>query len=180
MNVLWRRLDRPGHDAAFLRQQRDGWRLTGAAVFLHGSGPACVAYDVETDASWIARNGRITGFIGDRPIDNEIRRESDGWSLNGAAVTGLAHLEDLDLSFTPATNLLQLRRASPKVGETISLPAAWFDLDNVTLAELPQVYERIGETTYKYIAATIPYEATLEVSADGFIADYPGLWTREA
>ena len=180
MTVLWRRLDRRGHDAAFLGPQRGGWRLKGAAVFLHESGPACVAYDVEADASWITKNGRITGFIGDRPIDEVIRREPDGWTLNGAAVSGLAHLKDLDLSFTPATNLLQLRRASPKLNKTVSLPAAWFDLDNATLAELPQVYERVGETTYRYIAPTIPYEATLEVSADGFIADYPGLWMREA
>ena len=43
--------------------------------------------------------------------------------------------------------MLQLRRAGPPLGRTISLPVAWFDLDSVSLTELPQIYERLDGAT---------------------------------
>ena len=35
------------------------------------------------------------------------------WKLNDVPVPELAHCVDLDLGFTPATNLMQLRRLQP-------------------------------------------------------------------
>ena len=179
MNAFWRRLDRPGHDAACLRPFADGWRLTGAAVFLHGEGPACLAYCVDVDGAWTTKRGTIRGFVGERAVDHDIRRDEGAWRLDGVAVGGLERLIDLDLSFTPATNVLQLRRAAPRLGRRIRLPAAWFNLDVGTLTELPQTYERVGETTYRYAAPSVPYEGSLEVSESGFIELYPSLWRQE-
>ncbi len=177
--AIWRRLDRPGHDAALLRPHADGWLLRGAAVFAHEAGPASVAYQVEGDAPGRTVRGKVCGFLGKNAFQHEIRREPDGWRLNGAVVNGLEHLVDLDYGFTPATNALQLRRVAPPIGRTISNPVAWFDLDSVSLIELPQSYERRGEATYRYVAPTVPYEALIKIAANGFVKSYPGLWRLE-
>jgi hypothetical protein len=179
MNALWRRLDVPGHDAAVLRPQGEGWKLSGFAAFGHGDGPAGLAYSVEVDRHWAANRGSVKGFVGDRSVEYEIRRDSNAWRLNGAAVEGLSHLFDLDLGFTPATNMLQLRRAGPSIGQKVSLPAAWFDIDEGTLTELPQIYERLSETTYRYVARSVSYEGLLEFTSDGFVKIYPHLWRLE-
>ncbi len=176
--ALWRRLDCPGHDAATLRAHGDGWLLTGSAVFLHEDGPASLAYSVETDRRWGARGGSVRGFVADKTIAHAIRRERDCWFLDGVEVHGLGHLRDLDFSFTPATNALALRRAAPRIGQKAVLPAAWFDLANGALTTLPQVYERIGETEYRYHARSVGYEAVLHFRTDGFVELYPGLWSR--
>ena len=47
------------------------------------------------------------------------------------------------------------------------------------LTELPQHYERRGETTYSYRAPTIPYEGVLDLAPNGFVAAYPHLWRME-
>lgn len=179
MNALWQRLDRPGHDAAFLRREGDGWRLTGAAVFSHEHGAASLAYTVDVDRSWATMSGAVQGFVGDRAFAYQILRRPDAWRLNGAVVAGLDALMDLDLSFTPATNALQLRRAGPSIGQTVDLPAAWFDFDSATLSELPQTYQRLTATIYRYAAPSVGYEGLLEVASDGFITAYPNLWRRE-
>ena len=180
MRALWRRLDRPGHDAALLRAHGDGWTLSGVAVFLHEAGPASLRYSVEVDGRWATRRGRVTGFIGAAAIDHAIRRRRDQWLLDGLEIEGLGHLIDLDLSFTPATNLLQLKRAGPQVGQRVAIPAAWFDVDAATLTELPQFYQRLSDTAFRYAAPSVPYEGLLEMSSDGFVEFYPGLWKREA
>jgi hypothetical protein len=178
--AIWRRLDRPGHDAALLQRRDDGWLLQGAAAFVHEAGPATVAYQVEVDSTWRTKRGRLSGFLGARTFQHDIRRDGDGWRLDGLVVGGLEHLVDLDYAFTPATNVLQMRRVILPLGQKINLPVAWFDLDSASLTELPQSYERRGEASYWYVARTVPYEALLEFASNGFVRSYPGLWRLEA
>jgi uncharacterized protein len=174
--AAWVRLDRPGRDAALLRPNGDGWLLQGAAAFDHDRGPASVAYQVEVDARRVTKRGIISGFLGDRTIAHEIRRDNVGWRLNGVAVKGLGHLADLDFGFTPATNVLQLSRIALKLGQGAEVPVVWFDLDSTSLTELPQRYERRSEASYWYEAPTVPYRALLEIAPNGFVQSYPGLW----
>ncbi len=175
-SAAWTRLDRPGCDAALLRPHGDGWLLQGAAAFDHDGGSATVAYQIETDARRETRRGLICGFLGDKTVRHEILRGATGWRLNGVLVVGLGHLVDLDYGFTPATNALQLARIALLAGQRAELPVAWFDLDSATLIELPQSYERRGETSYWYEAPTVPYQALLEIAPNGFVQSYPGLW----
>jgi hypothetical protein len=178
-SAIWRRLDAPGHDCALLTPTDAGWLLSGAAAFSHRDGPACVAYRVDLDAAWRTRGGTASGFVGARRFDRAIRRDADGWRLDGALIDGLAHLVDLDFGFTPATNLQQLRRTRPALGESVELPVAWFDIDATTLVELPQRYERRDATRYWYFAPSVRYQGLLELAPNGFASLYPGLWAME-
>jgi hypothetical protein len=150
--------------------------LRGAAAFDHDGGSAAVAYQVEVDDRWRTKRGVISGFLGGQTIRHEIRRDNQGWTLNGVAVQGLEHLLALDYGFTPATNVLQLARVALEVGQHAEVPVAWFDLDSASLVELPQTYERRSEATYWYEAPTFAYRGLLEIAPNGFVQSYPGLW----
>ena len=99
--------------------------------------------------------------------------------LNDALVRGVEGLVDLDFSFTPATNLTQLRRVSLPDKQAVEVTVAWFDLDADVLAKLPQVYERRGERLIWYEAPTVGYRGLLELDANGFVSRYPTLWEAE-
>jgi hypothetical protein len=178
--VLWRRLDAPGHDACRVEPAGDGWRLDGAAVFRHDGSAARLAYRVACDASWRTHEGSVHGWVGARAIDVAVRRTTGGaWTLNGVPVPGLAGCVDLDLGFTPATNLFQLRRIALGVGGDADVPVAWLDVPAGTLSVLPQRYERRDEGRYWYEAPRFGYTALLEVDPAGFVRRYPGLWEAE-
>jgi uncharacterized protein len=174
--ATWMRLDRPGRDAALLEPRDGGWLLRGAAAFDHNGGSAAVAYQVEVDARWETKRGVVSGFLGDKTIAHEIRRDDAGWRLGGHAIEGLEPLVDLDFGFTPATNVLQLSRIALELGGRADVPVVWFDLDSASLIELPQSYERRSEASYWYEAPTVPYRALLEIAPNGFVRSYPGLW----
>jgi uncharacterized protein len=178
--AAWIRLDRPGRDAALLEPSDGGWLLRGAAAFNHDGGSAVVAYQVDVDARWGTKRGVISGFLGEKTIVHEIRRDAAGWRLNGLRVEGLGHLVDLDYGFTPSTNVLQLSRIALKPGQRADVPVAWFDLDSASLIELPQNYERRTEASYWYEAPTVPYRALLEIAPNGFVQSYPDLWRLAA
>jgi hypothetical protein len=178
--AFWRRLDTPGHDACRLEQLPAGWQLEGTAVFLHEGTPSRLTYRVACDTAWVTRHGHVHGWLGDRTVDWTVLRTRHGvWTLNGIAVAGLEALIDLDLSFTPATNLQQLRRVGLADGESADVPVTWLDPTVGTLAELPQRYERRGESAYWYESPTTRYSGMLELAANGFVRTYPGLWEME-
>jgi hypothetical protein len=101
------------------------------------------------------------------------------WTMNGAPVPAVDGCLDLDLGFTPATNLLAINRLALSVGQAALAPAAWLDVDAATLTVLPQRYERRSATSYWYEAPSVGYQALLEVDASGFVTRYPGLWVAE-
>jgi hypothetical protein len=180
-SILWRRLDTPGHDACRLEGSAAGWRLDGTAVFREGGLPARLDYAVSGDSAWQTQHGQVRGWIGARSIEISVARTAAGvWTLNGVAVEGLAHCVDLDFGFTPATNLLQLRRLALAEGQVVDAPVAWLDVSTGVLDVLVQRYERRGQTTYWYEAPRFNYAALLEVTAIGFVRRYPGLWEADS
>lgn len=110
-SILWRRLDRPGHDAAWLRFEAGEWHLDGAAVWSDARGPAQIAYSLSCGEDWTSRSARLLGRVGGQGLSLSIRRGSGGeWRVNGDEVPGSHGLVDLDLGFTPATNTIALNR----------------------------------------------------------------------
>jgi len=178
--ILWRRLDAAGHDACRLERRDDGWRLEGSATFLQEGAPACLSYALDCDGAWRTREGTVRGWVGDRKLEHRVARSSGGaWTLDGRAVPELAGLVDLDLGFTPATNLLQLRRLDLRIGQAADAPVAWLDVPAGTLSVLRQRYERRSRSEYAYEAPRFGYAAVLQVGPLGFVESYPGLWEAE-
>jgi len=179
-SVLWRRVDTPGHDACHLERSDVGWILDGTTVFRHDGVPARLNYHVASDLEWRTQSGHVHGWLGMRFVEFRLARSTEGvWTLNAATVLSAGGCVDLDLGFTPATNLLPLRRLALAEGQAADAPAAWFNLSTGTLEILPQRYERRAETTFWYEAPGLDYAALLEVTPVGFICRYPGLWEEE-
>lgn len=178
VHAFWRRLDRPGHDAARLFQTDTGWTLDGYAAF-HEGGSTGLRYRVELASDFATKSATIEGHRSGAPIRHEFRRADDKWWLDGAIAEGLDDLIHLDFGFTPSTNYQQLHHAGLAVGEEADVVAAWFDLGEPALVRLPQRYRRTAEDRYWYSSPTSPYEATLEIAANGFVRLYPDLWEAE-
>lgn len=113
-------------------------------------------------------------------MDVAITRDPAGiWHRNSAKLAGLQRCLDLDLSFTPATNLLQLRRTALVIGESADVPVAWLDVPRGRLELLEQRYERRSQEVYLYEAPRFGYSGLLELDSSGFVRHYPGLWRME-
>ena len=178
--AIWRRLDSPGHDAARLSPDSDGWLLDGAAAFLHEGRPCCLRYSVVTDGRWHTRRARVAGWVGTEAVEARIEVSAGGrWSLDGAPQPAVTGCIDVDLAFTPATNTLPIRRLALGVGSSQHVTAAWLRFPELVLEPLDQLYARASRRTYRYASSGGSFRAALAVAPDGFVARYPGLWRRE-
>ena len=174
---LWRKIDHSGHDSCRLFKLAHGWRLTGAAAFLDNGKPCHLQYDVAADAAWKSRSAKVSGYIGKKTFDVRIVSAGAGrWKLNGVFIKSVTGCVDIDLGFTPATNLITLRRLKLKVGQRAEAPAAYLQFPEMRLVKLPQSYLRIGRYDYEYEAPTVGYTGTLHVLPSGVVSQYPGLF----
>lgn len=177
-SILWRRLDRPGHESGRLVGRQSAWQLSGTAVFAHTRRPCRLDYVVVCDAGWRTVSGRVSGWIGGETVEVEVSVDSARqWRLNGRACPAVAGCIDLDLGFSPSTNLLPIRRLGLAVGQGAEVRAAWLGFPELTLEPL---YRRIDVATYRYESAGGRFVTELEVDASGFVTRYPNFWQVEA
>jgi hypothetical protein len=119
-------------------------------------------------------------LIGDREINLHISVDSERkWFLNGTECPAVAGCLDIDLGFSPSTNLLPIRRLSLERGQEAEVRAAWLPFPSLEFELLPQIYRREGENTYRYESSGGAFVRVLEVNAVGFVTNYPGLWVQE-
>ena len=179
-SILWRRLDRPGHEFARAYLVDSSWRLTGTAVFAHEGQPCRLDYLIVCDTQWRTVSCRVTGWLGDQSIETEISVDVDGhWRLNGTECPAVSGCTDVDLNFSPSTNLLPIRRLGLEVGGEAEVQAAWLRFPSFTLERLDQRYRRTAPETYRYESAGGAFVTELQVNSAGFVTSYPNFCEAE-
>lgn len=178
-SILWKRLDVEGHDACRLSRTEDGFELSGHAVFDEGGGVCCLSYLVQCDGGWLTRRAQVAGFVGLADFACEIERLAGGaWAVNGVVQPEAQGQLDIDLNFTPATNLVAIRRLGMERRADTQAPAAWLTFPEPRLTRLDQTYRRLDDTRIAYRGSG--YEGVLEVAPAGFVLHYPTLWKAVA
>jgi uncharacterized protein len=176
--ILWRRLDRPGFDAARVERQGSEWKLSGTALFLEEGAPCRLRYEVVCDGDWRTRRARVDGWLGERSFDVELSADAGGWRVNGTPVDGLEGCADVDFAFSPATNLLPIRRTHLAVGQEAVARAAWLRFPDLGLEPLEQTYRRTAPGTFVY-GTKDGFATELTIDDAGFVTLYPQRWQRE-
>ena len=179
-SILWRGIVFPGHEAGRLFSRDSRWYLEGTAVFSHERQSCRLDYQIACDAAWRTLSAQVEGWLGDASVDIQIRTDVNGhWWRNEVEQPEVSGCIDIDLNFSPSTNLLPIRRLGLAVGEAAEVKVAWLRFPSFKLESLPQQYRRLDETTYRYESAGGQFVAELKVDQAGFVVDYPGLWKAE-
>jgi hypothetical protein len=87
---------------------------------------------------------------------------------------------DIDLNFSPSTNLLPVRRLNLPVGQEGTVRAAWLRFPSFELEVLEQVYRRVASRTFIYESGGGRFSAQLDVNDVGLPTNYAGVWRAEA
>ena len=150
-SILWRSIHLPGHEACRLFSRRAEYHLEGTAVFSHLHQPCRLSYLVVCDKEWNTMRASVSGWVAETAIDIDLVVDREHrWRLNGIEQPAAAGCIDVDLNFSPSTNLLPIRRLNLAVGHKAAVTAAWLKFPSFELEPLSQVYSRIDESTYRY------------------------------
>jgi uncharacterized protein len=177
--MIWRRLDNPGHEWARLSDFGSGPVLRGTSIFLEDNVPGRLDYKIQCNSQWKTQVAEVLGWVGDSKTKLRLERTpGDIWRINGRPVPQVTGCSDIDLSFSPSTNLLPIRRLKLDIGQEAEVRAAWLIFPSMELRLLVQRFRREGAHRYSYASDT-GFSTHLDVNEEGFPVHYPPLWTEE-
>jgi hypothetical protein len=144
---------------------------------LAGEGFGAV-YRIECDAAWNVTRV-VVKRIGGATLDLLSDAQGHWTDSNGTPRDDLAGCIDIDISATPFTNTLPIRRLKLAEGERRVIRVVYIALPELTAAPVEQAYTCIErDRRYRYEGITSRYTAELPVDTDGFVMDYPALFRR--
>ena len=181
-HMRWRRIDVAGREEARIEQTAHGWRLTGELEVKEGGLSAQLGYLIECEPDWRTRRAIVTGSASGTPVRLELGADGAGhWTLNGAPLSRVEGALDIDLGFTPATNLLPIRRLNLAIGERADVRSAWVRFPELRVDALEQSYLRDAANVFRYDAWVDGerFQARLDTDEFGRVLHYEGLWEAE-
>lgn len=173
--VLWQRLSEPSLESFALYQHQAGFEFRGTVVLELEGQPSCVSYRILTTVDWLTRQVTVELRRGAEEKSLELRVDDEQrWWQGERELTPLRGFYDVDLSVTPATNTLPLRRLELGVGRDHEVTAAWLKFPELDLEPLPQRYTRVGERDYRYESGTAlaDFSADLRIDDVGLVTNY--------
>ena len=173
--VLWQGMASGSLDRCRLEAGPEGLRLSGTVLTPEHGTPLDVHYRVETGPGGLTRRVELE-------LDGGATRRvllADGaghwrWE-DGPELAEVAGSLDVDLTVTPATNTLPIRRlATLEVGRAADCRMAWVQFPGLEVIGSAQRYQRLAPDRWHF--STGDFQAELLVDPDGLVLDYGGLF----
>ena len=178
MILFWRRLDLAGLERLALDAGSDAVSATSTVLGLEAGGYR-LDYVWDLDPGWRTRQVSLvrTDAAGRRSI--RLERAGDGWTVDDVPRADLDGALEADLSATPFSNSMVVRRMPP--GADLTLDVAYLDVGAMTVARSRQRYVRRGRGRLRYVdlGLSAGFEADLDVDAAGLVLRYGSLFARE-
>jgi len=182
-HVWWTPLELPGLEQLHLVENETGVVADGLVLGTEHATPFRLWYQVRADSAWNVRECLLQ-VSGEK--DQAVHLSTDGqghWTdAAGVACSTLDGCLDLDISHTPFTNTLPIRRLALAPGKSADLLVAYITVPDLSIRPVQQRYTCLSRTAsgeiYRYEGLEGNTTFDLLVDAQGLVVDYPGIWRR--
>jgi uncharacterized protein len=180
--VMWWAWDGPSLGHLRLAVHDRGVVADGVVLGVTEGRPFRLAYEVRCDAYWRVRATRV-GVPGESPKTELLSDGEGNWATSeGRSVPYLEGCRYVDISETPFTNTLPIRRLGLSPGEYAEITVAYFDGAELQPWPEQQCYTCLEKGDegglYRFLSLDGGFSADLPVDSDGLVLDYPGLFKR--
>ncbi|MFC6827157.1 putative glycolipid-binding domain-containing protein [Halopelagius fulvigenes] len=183
-DVFWSPAAGVGIESLHLIEDSAGVAAEGVVVGSVDGTSFRARYEVECDRRYHTRRVDVT-TLGQEPESMTLRADGEGrWTDGrGAEVSALRGCIDVDISATPFSNTLPIRRLELGQNESAEVQVAYISVPELRVEAASQRYtclDPIDEDggRYRYESVSSGFTAELPVDSDGLVVDYPGLFDR--
>jgi hypothetical protein len=142
-----------------------------------GDLPDAIEFTIVCDGNWRTRGVEVIEPSSGRRL-MLVADGTGGWSSDTGSLPALHGAVDVDITATPFTNTLPIRRWSLEVGEHVDILTAYVSVPEFTVSADPQRYTRLSERVYRFEALDSGFTRDITVDELGFVVEYPGLFSR--
>ncbi|GAB4459651.1 MAG: putative glycolipid-binding domain-containing protein [Anaerolineae bacterium] len=181
--IIWEALTEPGLEHLRI-QENDLIAADGLIVGVAEGQPVRLHYEVRCDAHYRFIMVRVSLYT---PTYHSLllSLDADGFWRTDKSDMPLAKLQgclDLDISATPFTNTLPIRRLGLQPGQSAEIKVAYIALPTLQISAAQQRYTCLAQapdhSLYRFESLADNFSAEIQVDADGLVVEYPGLFRR--
>ncbi|CAL1518298.1 putative glycolipid-binding domain-containing protein [Chitinophaga sp. MM2321] len=177
--IIWQALKWPATEY-FTLQDKDHHKLaTGNINGYLREQPFCIRYEIEITPEW-----KVSSFLiqleGPQPAALKLTSDLNGhwFDKEGNHVDAFDDCIDIDISLTPFTNTLPIRRLQFETGERKALDMLYIQLPEFELQKVQQHYTLLPSGLYLYENTSTGFQAELPMDKHGIMKDYPEIFSR--
>ena len=184
--IMWSPWTGPGLEHLHLIQQQDGIVADSFILGVQEQGPFRVRYEIHCTAQWRLHSVHVSLLSGSpQSLDLFTDGEWTWTTGEGEPLPSLHGCLDVDISATPFTNTLPIRRLALQPGSRAVLRMAYIAMPEMHVDAMEQRYTCLEVTASggRYLYESLKngvssFSAELPVDRDGLVLDYPGLFRR--
>ena len=180
---LWRSLDNAGFEHVRVDDSHPGWTVFDSMMVRESDGQIRRGgYTLIVDK--VFRTLEIRIMAEQEPGSMaalHLLATGDGIWTDGdeRRIPSLDGVIDVDIQWSPLTNTLPVRRLGLEKDEEQAISVAYIALPSLSLRRVDQRYTRVDDSTIRYASETRDFIRDLTLDNEGFVLEYPDLFTRE-
>lgn len=183
-DVYWTPAARVGTESLHLIEDSAGVDAESVVVSSIDGESFRVRYEVECDRHYRVQRVKVS-TLGREPKSISLRADREGnWTDGqGETMSRLDGCTDVDISVTPFTNTLPIRRLELDQSESTEIEAIYISAPELRVETTTQKYTCLDPLNedggrYRYESVSTGFKAELPIDSDGLVIDYPELFDR--
>jgi hypothetical protein len=179
--VIWAADDGIGSEYLILTDDETGYVADSVIFASRGGEPARVHYVVRCDRDWRMRGVTVSvARPGQDPDVLQLRSDGAGhWTdADGKPLPEFDGCIDIDISATPFTNTLPIRRLNLRPGQVEPIRVLFIHVPTLKIEPWDQRYTGLEPDRVRYESIGSDFVRELEIDEDGLVTNYPGLFRR--
>ncbi len=179
--VLWQQWDNIGLEYLVLIQNDDNIEVDSTIIGYEYKTPFRLHYQIQCDAHYQLQKV-ILDLAGRSPLTLITNDKVQWFDKDNQPLHALDGCVDIDISATPFTNTLPIRRLEWQPGQSRLLDMVYIKIPELTIERVTQQYTCLekDEQTSIFEYRQPDFSAILPIDADGFVQNYPKLFRRLA
>src|SRR5579884_3297644 len=171
-NLLWTPQQEAGLEHLHLRQNDEGISVDSVVIGMHQNTPFRAWYEIHVDRDWKVQRCTLR-LLGNSHQEITLQDDSENHWTDAAAnaLPALNGCIDVDISITPFTNTLPIRRLSLNPGQSVDIVVAYIAVPELEVRPAPQRYTCLESSVdgglYRYESLTSGFTRDLRVDAQG-------------
>lgn len=178
LEAAWESWSGDSTERLTLRRGKNDCIVVASTILSSGDDKFSARYEIECDSAW--RVERFAVEVADSGQTLELTADGTGeWSDSAGPRETLRGAIDIDISATPLTNTLPIRRLRLKRNQSAEISVVYVTLPDLTVALDGQRYTcLVPNKRYRYESIDSDFAREIEVDEHGLVLLYHGLFRR--
>lgn len=181
--VMWMQWNNLGMEQLHLENHAVGINTDSVVLGIRDGNPFRAHYHIEVNQNWRVQQLQVQLLhSAGQTLSLQSNGEGHWWRDGGEALPALTGCVDVDLSATPFTNTLAIRRLALQPGEVQEISVVYVSVPDLEVRAVPQRYTCLELNSqggiYRYEGLYRNFTVELLVDRDGLVIEYPQMFRR--